>query len=431
MPPSTTPPVVVTVPVTPMPSLPPPPVPAPVPVPAPMPPVPMPPVAPVVPANPFPTTLYASADGVLLLQREADWNVLPRRSAVHAMETFACPEPFEAQFLVDNGRLEIRLMGDTIVQFLPGVKTSSLGLAVVRGRVAVSRTSVEVEKPIVVDFLVQGRSATATFKEGSTLVGVDVIPQQPQGRAEPIPPMPPGGLTVVRGEVQIEVGDRPSFALRPEGGEIEWAKLFAGDKQGTLRALPAWLSPEGIKVTPTHKQFARSFEKEFALDRGVSQSIPAVAKSDIARMAEAAVHTLSMTSNYPELIRALQSKHEEARLAAILGLREWLAVDPQREALLTAEAAKVFPDADVPYVVTLLWGFAPGSARDPQVSRLLVDLLSHEDIAIRELAFFHVLQMTGKTYSYKPILPKGQRDSSVLRWDEHLKKNGALMPVEK
>ena len=390
-----------------------------------------PPAAPVIPANPFPSTLYTSSDGVLLLQRDADWTVLPRRSAVHALEAFACPEPFDAQFLVENGRLEIRMMGDTVIQLMPGIKTSSLGLVVIRGRVSLSRTTVDADKPIVVDLLVQGRSATTTFKEGNTLVGVDVIPQQPQGRSEPIAPMPPGGLTVVRGEVQIEVGDGPSFALRPEGGEIEWTRLFSGEKQGTLKALPGWLSPEGIKVTPTQKQFARSFEKEFALDRGVSQSIPAVAKSDIARMSEAAVHTLSITDNYPELIRALQSKHEESRVAAIVGLREWLAVDPQREALLTEEAAKVFPDADVPYVVTLLWGFAPGSARDPQVSRLLVDLLSHEDIAIRELAFFHVLQMSGKNYSYKPILPKGQRDSAVMRWEEHLKKNGALMPVEK
>ncbi len=405
--------------------------------PMPMPPgpaVPMPPekVAPAKPALPYASILYASTEGVLLIRGEADWTVLPRRSVIHAGDVIASPEPFEGQLQIDNGRVNVTLFGDTIVEFRPSTDAVPFGLAVHRGRVLMSRTSIDADKPVPFQLQVSNRMLTMTLPEGNTTLGIAVGPPQPQGRLEPGQTLVPlGGVIVSRGTAQVQLGAGPSFAIRADAGELDWVSLFQGDKQGQLRALPAWMSPEGIKITPTQKQFARSFEKEFALDQGVSQSIPAVAKSDIARMSEAAVHTLALTDNYRELVRALQSKHEESRRAAIIALREWLAADPMREVLLNEEAAKVFPDADVPYVAMLLWGFSPAAARDPQISRQLIELMSHEDIAIRELAFFHVESMTGKTYSYKPILPKGQRDAAIGRWDEHLKKVGALLPTEK
>jgi len=400
--------------------------------PAPMPPMPMENAVAAKPALPFPAVLYTSADGVIIIRGDADWTVLPRRSVIHAGDIIACPEPFEGQLQVENGRLGITLFGDTILEFRPPTDTTPLGLALHRGRLLLTRTSIDDEKAVAFELYVNGRMLAATLPEGNTTVGVQVMPAQPQGRVEPgMTLIPQGGVVVSRGTLQMQLGGAPAFALRADAGELEWPNLFQGEKQGQLRALPAWMSPEGVKVTPTQKQFARSFEKEFSLDQPVSQSIPAVAKSDIGRMSEAAVHTLALTDNFRELVRALQSKHEESRRAAIIALREWLAADPARETLLNEEAAKVFPDADVPYVATLLWGFTSAAARDPQVSRQLVELMSHEDIAIRELAFFHVEAMTGKTYSYKPILPKGQRDAAIGRWDEHLRKVGALLPTEK
>jgi hypothetical protein len=381
---------------------------------------------------PFPQIMYSSADGVLLHAEAGDWTVLPRRSVLHAGDVIACPEPFESQLSVENGRLDATVFGGSVIQFLPGSDVTPFGLIVHRGQVLLNRGTVGAEGPMAFDLVIDGRRFRTTLPDQGTIVGFDVVPPQPQGMT-PLGTrlMSQGGLVVAKGSVKLqpEMGD--GITIRAEAGEIAWSAVFRGEQQGQLRALPAWMSPEGVKQTPTQRVFARTFEKEFALDLPVSQSIPAVAKSEMARMAEAAVHTLSLTGNYQEMIRALQSKHEEARVAAIIGLREWLGADAQRGDALRDETAKVFPDADVRIVTTLLWGFGDGAARDPQISRQLIDWLAHDDIAIRELAYFHVLAMTAKNHNYKPLLPKPQRDAAITRWDEHLKKYGALLPPEK
>lgn len=405
--------------------------PAPMPGAIPAPPAPMPPVAPAQPPLKFADILYGSTDGVALLQQAGDWTVLPRRSVIHAQETIGVPEPFDATFQIEGGKLELTAFGETAVRFAPSTPAVSFGVVIPRGKVLISRTSVPAESPIKMQLTVAGRIYEVTFPEINTVVGLDVVPPQPFGRPADGMPLPvSGGLVVSRGSVTVQPAGGPAVAIRPDGGELTWMELAAGKSQGQLKGLPGWMVPGGIKVTPVQKQFARSFEKEFALEQTVSQSIPAVAKADIARMAEAAVRTLTLTGNYRELVRSLQSKHEEARIAAIVGLREWLAENPQNEVLLTEEVGRVFPDGDVPGIVSLLWGFPLQAARDPQVSRQIVDVLTHDDIAIRELGFFHLVTFTGKTYSYKPVLPKGQRDAAYARWEEHLKKFGALLPPE-
>lgn len=405
--------------------------PAPMPGTVPAPPAPMPPVAPAVPPLKFADILYGSTDGVALLQQAGDWTVLPRRSVIHAQETIGVPEPFDATFQIEGGKLDLTAFGETAVRFSPSTPAVSFGVVISRGKVLITRTSVPADPPVKMQLTVAGRVYEVTFPEANTVVGLDVVPPQPFGRPADGMPLPvAGGLVVSRGSVTVQPAGGAAVAIRPDAGELTWMELAAGKAQGQLKALPAWMVPGGIKVTPTQKQFARSFEKEFALEQTVSQSIPAVSKSDIARMAEAAVRTLTLTGNYRELVRSLQSKHEEARIAAIIGLREWLAENPQNEVLLTEEVGRVFPDSDVPGVITLLWGFPPQAARDPQASRQIVDVLTHDDIAIRELGFFHLVTLTGKTYSYKPVLPKGQRDAAYARWEEHLKKVGALLPPE-
>ena len=64
---------------------------------------------------------------------------------------------------------------------------------------------------------------------------------------------------------------------------------------------------------------------------------------------------------------------------------------------------------------------------DLVTSTRLVEWLDHHNIAVRELAFFHVKRLTGITYDYHPLRPPLQRSSAINRWQERIKNDGGLI----
>jgi hypothetical protein len=177
-----------------------------------------------------------------------------------------------------------------------------------------------------------------------------------------------------------------------------------------------------------YRTFASQFEREFVLDQPVSFTIPAIVKDRRPKLSEFAVQTLSLTGNYRQLLRALQADHAESRQAAIIGLKQWLPQAPENGQLLMDEIGRVFRDADQETVYPLLWGFTEDAARDPQTSQQLVTWLGHEEIAIRELAYKNLLDLTGRSNDYLPMAPLVQRQAAISRWQDHLRRYGALLP---
>lgn len=78
----------------------------------------------------------------------------------------------------------------------------------------------------------------------------------------------------------------------------------------------------------------------------------------------------------------------------------------------------------------VLWGFNHDDAKSSARSQMLVGWLEHEQIAIRELAFWHVQRLTGLKHDYSPINPPGQRRAAVERWRMHLDKKGGALVME-
>jgi hypothetical protein len=164
----------------------------------------------------------------------------------------------------------------------------------------------------------------------------------------------------------------------------------------------------------------------------VTETIPALIESRYPRISELAAQTLALTENYRPLLRALQADHEETRLAALIGLSRWVRRAPENGDLLAEEVARVYPDDEVDPIIRLVWGYAPADARDPEISAQLVQWLRHPDIAIRQMAFFHILKLTrGEvTYRYLPDRSESQRESAIRQWENHINRVGALLPPE-
>ncbi len=145
-----------------------------------------------------------------------------------------------------------------------------------------------------------------------------------------------------------------------------------------------------------------------------------------------ATECLALIEAYGPLIDILyRSQHEEARKAAISGLRLWLPRGADNKDLLKAELAKRFPADEADTIYRLLWGFDEDDARNKVISMQLIEWMGNPELYIRELAFYHVYRLTGKTHDYRPNATTLQIGSALKRWDTHVKREGGLLPAVK
>ena len=398
-------------------------------------PQPQPPAAlvPPVPVKTFPAMLYVNAEGILIARdpQTGQWNVMPRRSLVHAGDEIATPDPFQSEFTVNGSTLEITLYGGSRVLLAPGVGTGLLTMTVDRGRVAFRRPMIAENKdPVSIGMILRGQPAVLTLSEPGTQCGLAVSQRAPQGRRpDPLLLVPEGGLHVMAGAVSLAWNGGPPVPIGSDIGYAAWPVPPQPLQAGPQRAIPDWLSPDGVSLTAADKVRLRMFEKEFAVDQSVSMSIPALVSDRRESISSLATYTLGLVDDVPMLVKALQSEHEETRLAAIWSLRGWLPTNPQNTALLETEVARHFPTEDVSDVVQLLWGYSMEDARDKSTSAHLLSWMDHKEIAIRELAFFHVSRLVGRTsaHGYRPNLANTPRNAALMGWRNHIEKNGGQL----
>jgi hypothetical protein len=376
--------------------------------------------------------MYNSPEGILLQRNAAtqEWTVLPRRALLHPGDEIACPEPFTARLQIDEGHCLITLVGGTRFKLTGPNESSRFGFELVRGRVGAFRTESDpaADGSVTVSVRVQDRTWTVSLLEPGTWCGFDLSPGQPHGKTDPPQrATPAGGIYVARGAVEVAEGGGGPTKLLPETGWLSWVSDNAG---APLLAVPNWLTPDGAALPATYRRYLTLYQKEFPLDQAVWESIPAIVRDRRPMLSKFAVETLALTGNYRELVRALSADHQESRLAAVIGLREWLAADPLHADLLSEELTMSFHDDDAAAVEKLLWGYSRDDGRDPDTSARLVEWLGSDQVAIRELALFHIEMLTGHDNDFHPMAPLAQREAAISRWREFLRRNGALVPLE-
>jgi hypothetical protein len=392
------------------------------------------PLAPEVPqTSEFPAALYVNADGILIARnpQSGEWNVLPRRSLLHAGDQIATPEPFRTEIVLGNSTVEMTLFAGTRLTLQKGTPNQLLSLVVDRGRIGLRRPLAGEDKaPVPIGLNLRGQAAELVLLEPGTQCGLEVGQRAPQGRrADALLNSPEGGINVATGSVSVAWAGGQPLTIGADVGWAAWPVPQSAMKAGPLRAIPSWLAPEGVPLTAADKKLHQLFEKEFSVDQPVSVSIPALVQDRREGISELATLTLGVVDDVPTLVKALQSEHDKTRLGAIRNLRGWLPTDPNNHAVLEMEVARFFPDEDVSDVVELLWGFSMADARDETTSRRLLALMDHSELAIRELAHFDVALLTGRPYAhgYRPTLPDAARNAALMGWQNQIERNGGKL----
>jgi hypothetical protein len=358
--------------------------------------------------------------------------VQPRRSEIHPEERFACPDPFEAAFDLDNGRLLLTTLGETVFEVLPPTNEQRLGLRLHRGRVVVQRGPASANEPLTSVVVAVGEQHwSLELLEPSATIGVEVRFRRPF-RFEP----PADGVWytaatfVQRGSLRF-AGQDPNLPPLPAGA-MHWLAAPAADEQSPADGLSAtWIDPQQRQTSATVRRYATLFEKEFDAATAIDLSIPALVRDKQPRMAELAVRSLALTESYPALVNALaRSDHAEARSAAATGLRDWLIQSANRQPLLRQELSGHFSGDDAVPAFRLLVGITPQEAQDRLVSLQVVDWLRSNSPAVRELAIGQLERLANRRYDYRPLGTPSQREPAIQRWVSHIDREGAIVKPE-
>lgn len=389
--------------------------------------------------------LYVSKEGVLLhfVDAKNDFFAMPRRSEIKPGDRLVCPEPFRADFTIGDDECQLALLGGSAVTTLTPTDKTSLGFDVSQGLVIFETKRLasddadkaENKKPLAITISLRGQRHLLELMSDDALCGLEMRRREPTHfEIEPEAPGFTAGLHVTRGTVRWTPPEGKPVTIEGQGFVAVTADSSANIKTSEIgrpsqMVSPEWLEPDPKRYASKQKRlYNTTFEKEFDINQALLLSLPAIINSPRPAISELAVKCLSLTDSYQPLIKALLSAdHREARLAAITGLRLWLPVDPQNRQLLKAEIARHLLPSEAEAVYRLLWGFNHDDAKNAATSHMLVNWLESEQIAIRELAFWHVQKLTGLKHEYSPINPPGQRRVAVERWNLHLEKKGGAL----
>ncbi len=403
----------------------------------------------IAPVVPMPEVRYTSARGVLLGRESSggDWMLLPRGGKVRSGQRLVSPEPFESDLRIAGVPVRVTLRGETAAT-LSGCANGVCEVAIDRGRVVFHSgpPSEDAVEPVVLRLVIGTRAWRLELLAPDTICGVRVTPRFPSSFEQDFgDDWYLGDLTVASGSVRLtrdaDPGDsNPVQAAALSLAQGDWLSLTpadldaAGESPKSLPSQTGWLVRGSQSISAAERTMSTRFEREFDPGQPIRLSVVAAVKSRLSGISELAVGCLAMTDQLGPLVQSLaESEYSGSRGAAFDGLRLWVvgvgagAGAGDRGKLLKAELRRWFERQEVESVYRLLWGFDKSAGSLKESSIQLVDWLSDDRVAIREMAFYHVSRITGRKYEYRPDAPAGRRQAAVSRWRDHLERQGVLV----
>jgi hypothetical protein len=248
-------------------------------------------------------------------------------------------------------------------------------------------------------------------------------------------------LLVIRGTADLDTGTN-QFALREPPGPayFHWDSVGGADAHPTkLETVPGWARP-GFTATPGVQATTNDLLKfavllgklrqgqtiEDVLNEALTNESPTIRKI--------AVYGLGAVDDLPHLVDALtDAKHADVRNAAVSALRAWIGRGPGQDQKLFEVLVKdkKLTENQATIAMQLLHSFSRIQRRQAGTYATLIDYLSAEPPAIRQLAIWHLVRLApqGAKFGYDPAAPEKERAKAVEEW-KNLIPEGHLPPSE-
>lgn len=342
-----------------------------------------------------------------------------------------------------NGAVSVKSLADYDGKSpLPALETAftlnepkdvDLDVALDRGRVDLTNTKADGAAVVQVRFWDQVWKVT--LDSPGTRVALELYGRWPAGsRFKPVRPddtdatkaAPVASLVllVLKGSAAVNVGGVTMGMKAPPGPALlEWDSL--GIAPPTLQKqekLPPWaepnaeLSADGKKAAEAVEKFrkARAENPQAAITSFLNSGDPAEQR--------VALVTLGALDDIGRLGQQIgNAKTQEEWDFGVTILRHWLGRsqghDQKLYAALTSPTQGYTP-AHARIIMQLLFGFSPDDLRQPETYEVLIDYLTHDKAAIRNLAAWHLVRLVpqGKSIAYNPNATKEECQKTHREW---------------
>jgi hypothetical protein len=300
----------------------------------------------------------------------------------------------------------------------PKEKDTDLDLTLDRGRVDV--TNARSEGPATVRVRFWDQSWKIVLESPGSRVAAELCGRWPAGtrfavadpNADPaMAPAPVATLVflVLKGSASVDVGGTTVAMKAPPGpAELRWnSETGVRAQPQKLDKLPDWADPEA-GLSADGKKLAAACEKF----RAARAADPAKAFDTFLASADPVEQRIAlvMLGGLDDLERLgktlIAAKTVEQWDFGITILRHWLGrcrgQDQRMYEVLTTRRGYTGVEAQI--ILQLLFGFSPEDAAMPETYEVLIDYLTHEKPAIRNLAVWHLVRLVpqGKSIAFKP-----------------------------
>jgi len=388
------------------------------------------------------TTSYAAAaitcdafNGAVLVKDKAGvWTTIAAGGKIEPGNLIvALPK---ATFTSENGAIEMQLLADVAKRGPYPVLES----AVMLNKSPQADLDVYFDRGIVV-FVNKKKAGSATvalrfreqvwnlvLKNPGTRVGLEIysrhmpgMPKINDGKVEA--PVTYLVMLAADGEVFLDTSHADFTLHAPPGpARLRWDSVSAVPTVDRLEQLP-----EGITRAPTKEETQLLHEicacagklKDRAAGPVLDQFLASESKVD--RLV--GVTGMGAIDDLPRLANALTNpKHADVRRQAIVVLRHWMGRGPGQVELLykSLKESSKLSDVQARTILQLLFGFSTQDRFEPATFDLLTAFLEHPQIAVRELAHWHLIRLMpeGNNIAFDAGAAEKPRQQAVQAWRE-------------
>ncbi len=394
-----------------------------------------------------------AAAGTLLRRPAAgrDWQAVRTGAVVHTRDTLLALPGIDAAVQAEKGAVRLTLKGAWPVDpEVPVVESAvvlheargcDLDLTLERGRVLLANTRTRGAAKVRVRF--HDQAWELTLDEPGTTAAVELYGRSLRNplalgadREGPSDPQTRVFLIVLKGDARLKLPSVQYGLEAPPGRAlVSWGSGQGAGPPVRLDKPPAWSGNPPAATAEAKAARAAVGQLRQALEK----SAPAAALKELLHGGEPAeralaVYGLGALGDVPALAAALEDpRHPDVRQAAVGALRHWLGEKGINALRLSRvlTAAKFTP-GEARLVVQLLHSFSATRLARPEPYALLIDLLTNDRPAIRELAHWHLRRLVpaGNDIAYDAAGSPARREEAQKKWKK-LIPDGQLPPRPK
>lgn len=273
--------------------------------------------------------------------------------------------------------------------------------------------------------VLDGRAGSVTFGDATSAMAVEVTKYLPPG-VNPEETTAQRVIQLFATGAEITWSDGKNDVTIAPGNVLTMIDDKAPDMFATGDA-PGWIDLQPL--TDGERLASRGLEPFLKLDRPVSLSMQEQVSFRKVEVASLAIRSLSHLGLYEPLVDSLGNEWQHSYWPAHFDeLRAAIARSPAG-----AESVRISIEkssgAEAELLYRLLWMFSPKQLADGEAGHL-VELLEHDSMPVRVLAYENLLRITGRNFFYKPEREAERQKDKIRRWRELLDQGQILYVTE-